>query len=139
MSKSHFILFSSLTINFSHSPTCIIVSRPALSSHSPAFGFDENHFILAFISQFFPSRPQMETLWFSFPRSYKLKERQNVKDFFDVSAIFSCSSHHTLTPQPYKTVYETFFYFLKYRRQQLLTKTFCHRFVHINCQQIQPY
>lgn len=94
---------------------------------------------LAFISQFFPSRPQMQTLMFSFPRSYKLKERQNVKDFFDVSGIFYCSSHYTLSPQSYKTMYEIFFYFLKYRRKQLLTKTFCHGFVHINCLQIQPY
>lgn len=41
------------------------------------------HFWLLSRSLFsFLSRSQMETTWFSFPRSYRLKKRHNVKEFF---------------------------------------------------------
>lgn len=82
-----FFLFSALNINFSHLPTCVTVSRLALSRHSPALGFDKNRLIFFYLSFFF-SFHKWRLCGFLFPEATN-SERQNVKEFLGSNSVCS--------------------------------------------------
>lgn len=96
----HSFLFSSPQyqfLSFAHLYHCL----PSCSLKSlTASGFDKitSFFGMAFIALFFHPRPQMETLWFSFPRSYRLKERRSVNEFLGKFCTVSTSQKHIWLP-----------------------------------------
>lgn len=72
------------------------------------------------LSLFFSSRPQMETLWFSFPQELQIKREAKCE------RILRCEwlvffLHFMSSQLSYKTMYEVFFYFLKHSNNCWLT------------------
>lgn len=75
-------------------PTCVIVSHLALSCHLSASGFDKNLFIFAvalIAAIIFLHHDKWRLSGFLFPRGHKLKKRETVKEYFDVTHIFTLS------------------------------------------------
>lgn len=83
---AHHPFFFSFTIYLSYLPTRVIVSHPVLSCHLNASVFDKNRFISAvtFIAALFSFTT---THGFLFPRGHKLKKRETIKEYLDVTHI----------------------------------------------------
>lgn len=90
--SSSFLLL--LHMYLSYLPTRVIVSHLALSCHLSASGFDKNRFIFAvalIAAIIFLHRDKWRLSGFLFPRGHKLKKRETVKEYFDVTHNFTLS------------------------------------------------